>query len=102
MKGLSPVLVALAAAGMMPASGANAQTIALFTKNNTNPFSQAIRIGSNAAAVANRPNAMTAERLLAVRPTTSVQSWLSTQFRQDKTLLRAEADALRSAGIPER
>jgi ribose transport system substrate-binding protein len=52
MKGLSPVLVALAAVGMMPASGANAQTIALFTKNNTNPFSQAIRIGSNAAAVA--------------------------------------------------
>jgi ribose transport system substrate-binding protein len=52
MKGLSPVLVALAAVGMMPASGADAQTIALFTKNNTNPFSQAIRIGSNAAAVA--------------------------------------------------
>ena len=51
MKGLSPVLVALAAVGMMPASGANAQTIALFTKNNTNPFSQAIRIGSNAAAM---------------------------------------------------
>jgi ribose transport system substrate-binding protein len=53
MRGLSPVLVALAAAGMMPACSANAQTtIALFTKNNTNPFSQAIRIGSNAAAVA--------------------------------------------------
>ncbi len=52
----------------------------------------------------NRPELakQTAERLLAVRPTTSVQSWLSTQFRQDKTLLRAEADALRSAGIPER
>jgi len=52
MKGLSPVLVALTAATMMPACGANAQTIALFTKNNTNPFSQAIRVGSNAAAVA--------------------------------------------------
>jgi len=52
MKGLSPVLVALAAMGMMPTSGANAQTIALFTKNNTNPFSQQIRIGSNAAAMA--------------------------------------------------
>jgi ribose transport system substrate-binding protein len=38
--------------GMMPTSGANAQTIALFTKNNTNPFSQQIRIGSNAAAMA--------------------------------------------------
>jgi len=52
MKGLSPVLVALAAAGAMSACDANAETIALFTKNNTNPFSQAIRIGSNAAAVA--------------------------------------------------
>jgi ribose transport system substrate-binding protein len=52
MKSLSPVLVALAAAGMMPVCSANAQTIALFTKNNTNPFSQAIRVGSNAAAVA--------------------------------------------------
>jgi ribose transport system substrate-binding protein len=51
MKGLSPVLIALVAAGMLPACGANAQTIALFTKNNTNPFSQAIRVGSNAAAV---------------------------------------------------
>jgi ribose transport system substrate-binding protein len=51
MKGLSPVLIALVAAGTLPACGANAQTIALFTKNNTNPFSQAIRIGSNAAAV---------------------------------------------------
>jgi ribose transport system substrate-binding protein len=36
----------------MPVCGAEAQTIALFTKNNTNPFSQAIRVGSNAAAVA--------------------------------------------------
>jgi ribose transport system substrate-binding protein len=52
MRSLSPVLVALAAAGMMPVCSANAQTIALFTKNNTNPFSQAIRVGSNAAAVA--------------------------------------------------
>src|SRR5271155_2601114 len=53
MRGLGPVLVALAAAGVMPACSANAQsTIALFTKNNTNPFSQAIRVGSNAAAVA--------------------------------------------------
>jgi ribose transport system substrate-binding protein len=52
MKRLSSVLVALAAAGFMPAWGAQAQTIALFTKNNTNPFSQAIRVGSNAAAVA--------------------------------------------------
>jgi ribose transport system substrate-binding protein len=52
MRGLSPVLVALAAAGVMPVCSANAQTIALFTKNNTNPFSQAIRVGSNAAAVA--------------------------------------------------
>src|SRR5258707_8968718 len=52
MKSLSSVLVALAAAGFMPVCGAEAQTIALFTKNNTNPFSQAIRVGSNAAAVA--------------------------------------------------
>jgi ribose transport system substrate-binding protein len=52
MKRLSSVLVALAAAGFMPVCGAEAQTIALFTKNNTNPFSQAIRVGSNAAAVA--------------------------------------------------
>ncbi len=52
MKGLSPVLAALVAAGMLPACGASAQTIALFTKNNTNPFSQAIRVGSNAAAMA--------------------------------------------------
>ena len=52
MKTLSSVLVALAAAGFMPVCGAEAQTIALFTKNNTNPFSQAIRVGSNAAAVA--------------------------------------------------
>jgi len=52
MKGLSPVLVALAVAGTLPACGANAQTVALFTKNNTNPFSQAIRVGSNAAATA--------------------------------------------------
>ena len=44
MKGLSPVLVALAVAGTLPACGANAQTVALFTKNNTNPFSQAIRV----------------------------------------------------------
>jgi ribose transport system substrate-binding protein len=50
MKSLSSVLVALAAAGLMPVCGAQAQTIALFTKNNTNPFSQAIRVGSNAAA----------------------------------------------------
>jgi ribose transport system substrate-binding protein len=52
MKGLSPVLVALAVAGTLPACGSNAQTVALFTKNNTNPFSQAIRVGSNAAATA--------------------------------------------------
>jgi ribose transport system substrate-binding protein len=52
MKGLSPVLVALAVAATLPACGANAQTVALFTKNNTNPFSQAIRVGSNAAATA--------------------------------------------------
>jgi ribose transport system substrate-binding protein len=52
MKRLSPVLVALAVAGTLPACGANAQTVALFTKNNTNPFSQAIRVGSNAAATA--------------------------------------------------
>jgi ribose transport system substrate-binding protein len=52
MKSLSSFLVALAAAGLVPVCGAQAQTIALFTKNNTNPFSQAIRVGSNAAAVA--------------------------------------------------
>src|SRR3984957_9767181 len=52
MKRLSSVLVAWAAAGFLPVCGAQAQTLALFTKNNTNPFSQAIRIGSNAAAVA--------------------------------------------------
>jgi ribose transport system substrate-binding protein len=51
MKSLSSVLVALAAAGFLPVCGAEAQTIALFTKNNTNPFSQAIRVGSNAAAM---------------------------------------------------
>ena len=51
MKSLSSVLVALAAAGFLPVCSAEAQTIALFTKNNTNPFSQAIRVGSNAAAM---------------------------------------------------
>jgi adenylate cyclase len=43
----------------------------------------------------------TAERLLAARPTFTVASWLKTQFRRDKELLAAEANALRSADLPE-
>lgn len=42
----------------------------------------------------------TAKRLLAVRPPFTVRSWLNTQFRQDKALLEAEANALRAAGLP--
>jgi ribose transport system substrate-binding protein len=46
-----PVMIALTmAAGLIPAHGAKAETIAVFTKNTTNPFSLAIRTGANTAA----------------------------------------------------
>ena len=50
MKRQIPVLLALTmTAGLVPC-GANAETIAVFTKNTTNPFSKAIRIGADLAA----------------------------------------------------
>jgi ribose transport system substrate-binding protein len=50
MKHSLPALVALTiTAGLLP-HGAKAETIAVFTKNTTNPFSKAIRIGADAAA----------------------------------------------------
>lgn len=52
MKYRIPEMIALAvAAAIVHPIGAAAETIAVFTKNNTNPFSQAIRLGSNNAAV---------------------------------------------------
>src|ERR1700726_1014340 len=48
-----PVLIASTmAAGLIYAPAANAETIAVFTKNTTNPFSLAIRTGANTAAKA--------------------------------------------------
>ena len=43
----------------------------------------------------------TAERLIAVKPSFTVASWLKTQFRKDKANLEFEANALRAAGLPD-
>jgi ribose transport system substrate-binding protein len=51
MKRPVPVLIAAAmTAGLFYPHGARAETIAVFTKNTTNPFSLAIRTGANTAA----------------------------------------------------
>jgi ribose transport system substrate-binding protein len=49
MKRPVPVLIALALTAALP-PGAQAESIAVFTKNTTNPFSKAIRLGSDFAA----------------------------------------------------
>src|ERR1700730_5861629 len=45
-----PVLIALAMTAIAQPHGASAESIAVFTKNTTNPFSKAIRLGSDIAA----------------------------------------------------
>jgi ribose transport system substrate-binding protein len=50
MKRPIPVLIALAMTAIALPQGASAETIAVFTKNTTNPFSKAIRTGSDFAA----------------------------------------------------
>jgi ribose transport system substrate-binding protein len=50
MKGPIPVLIALAMTAIALPQGASAESIAVFTKNTTNPFSKAIRTGSDFAA----------------------------------------------------
>jgi ribose transport system substrate-binding protein len=51
MKHPIPVLVALTmTAGLVPYGANAAENIAVFTKNTTNPFSKAIRLGADAAA----------------------------------------------------
>ena len=50
MKHAIPVLTALAIAATVPLHGASAESIAVFTKNTTNPFSKAIRAGADVAA----------------------------------------------------
>jgi ribose transport system substrate-binding protein len=50
MKRPIPVLVALTMTAIVLPHGANAETIAVFTKNTTNPFSKAIRLGADTAA----------------------------------------------------
>ena len=49
MKRPIPVLIALTMAAIIPPHGASAESIAVFTKNTTNPFSKAIRSGSDIA-----------------------------------------------------
>src|ERR1700722_3599671 len=49
MKRPIPALIALAMAAIAPPHGASAESIAVFTKNTTNPFSKAIRLGSDIA-----------------------------------------------------
>ena len=49
MKRPIPVLIALAMTATAPPHGASAESIAVFTKNTTNPFSKAIRSGSDMA-----------------------------------------------------
>src|SRR5499427_1296518 len=49
MKRPIPVLIALAMAAIAQPQGASAESIAVFTKNTTNPFSKAIRSGSDIA-----------------------------------------------------
>jgi ribose transport system substrate-binding protein len=50
MKRPIPVLIALAMTAVAVAHGASAESIAVFTKNTTNPFSKAIRTGSDFVA----------------------------------------------------
>jgi ribose transport system substrate-binding protein len=50
MKRPIPVLIALAVTASALPYGANAESVAVFTKNTTNPFSKAIRTGSDFAA----------------------------------------------------
>jgi ribose transport system substrate-binding protein len=49
MKRPIPVLIALAMTAMAQPHGASAESIAVFTKNTTNPFSKAIRLGTDIA-----------------------------------------------------
>src|SRR6266853_1139651 len=49
MKRPIPVLIALTMTAVVLPRGANAESIAVFTKNTTNPFSKAIRLGSDTA-----------------------------------------------------
>ena len=41
----------------------------------------------------------TAEKLLSVRPSFTIEAWVHTQFRSDKSQLDADIDALRAAGL---
>jgi len=50
MKRPVPVLIALALTAAALPHGARAESVAVFTKNTTNPFSKAIRLGSDFAA----------------------------------------------------
>ena len=50
MKRPIPVLIALTMTAIVQPHGASAESIAVFTKNTTNPFSKAIRTGSDFAA----------------------------------------------------
>jgi adenylate cyclase len=45
------------------------------------------------------PARQTAERLLSLRPTFTVEGWRNTQFRSNEALVQAEMAALRSAGL---
>lgn len=45
-----PLAIAMAAAAISPSAQADGEKIAVFTKNNTNPFFQNVRIGADAAA----------------------------------------------------
>src|SRR5258708_11599040 len=49
MKRPIPVLIALTMTAFVTPQGASAETIAVFTKNTTNPFSKAIRLGADIA-----------------------------------------------------
>ncbi|MHB2168903.1 tetratricopeptide repeat protein [Alsobacter sp. R-9] len=42
----------------------------------------------------------TAERLLGLRPSFTVEGWLKTQFRRNHAMVASEAEALRAAGLP--
>jgi ribose transport system substrate-binding protein len=50
MKRQIPALLALTMTAIAAPHGASAETIAVFTKNTTNPFSKAIRLGADTAA----------------------------------------------------
>ena len=49
MKRPIPVLIALTMTAIVAPHGASAESIAVFTKNTTNPFSKAIRLGADTA-----------------------------------------------------